>query len=195
MCQWRVRRGPPGPLASLAVCKEQGDVLVISITADMHISRGNTAPMFHRTCGRSISCIRIVRFRAYRQERNTHSEHRRCCSRISSPRATIHRPRGHCHDADQRRLFQDFSRDQSLTKLKRNPRDRGALRAAVDQSYATSPRRAGRTTGSHRRSPLENLQLATGTRSSSSPGLFPGQGFVGLKKLRRKPSIGSPASR
>jgi signal transduction histidine kinase len=83
------------------------------------------------------------------------------------------------------RLFQDFSRDQTLTKLKREAHGIAVLYArAVDQSYGN----VDKTGKSNDRKPptfaAENLQLATGDKIYFvGPGLFPGQGFVGLQRL------------
>ena len=83
------------------------------------------------------------------------------------------------------RLFQDFSRQQTLTKLKREAHGISVLYArAVNQSYGN----VDQTGKSNDRKPptfaAENLQLATGDRIFFvGPGLFPGQGFVGLQRL------------
>ncbi len=83
------------------------------------------------------------------------------------------------------RLFQDFSRDQTLTKLKREAHGIAVLYArAVDLSYGNTD-----TTGQQndRKPPTfaaQSLQLATGDKIYIvGPGLFPGQGFVGLEHL------------
>ena len=83
------------------------------------------------------------------------------------------------------RLFQDFSRDQTLTKLRRESHGIAVLYArAVDLSYGNTD-----TTGKQndRKAPTfaaQNLQLATGDKIYFvGPGLFPGQGFVGLEHL------------
>jgi signal transduction histidine kinase len=77
------------------------------------------------------------------------------------------------------RLFQDFSRDQTLTKLKREAHGIAVLYArANQQSYGNKEDRAAPTFAT------QNLQLATGDKIYfAGPGLFPGQGFVGLNKL------------
>jgi signal transduction histidine kinase len=85
------------------------------------------------------------------------------------------------------RLFQDFSRDQTLTKLKREAHGIAVLYArAVDLSYGNVDKKGQ---SNDRKAPTfaaENLQLATGDQIYfTGPGLFPGQGFVGLKKLPR----------
>lgn len=84
------------------------------------------------------------------------------------------------------RLFQDFSRQQTLTKLKRESHGIAVLYArAVGQSYGNVDKKTGRS--ADRKPPtfaVENLQVATGDKVFFvGPGLFPGQGFVGLKHL------------
>ena len=84
------------------------------------------------------------------------------------------------------RLLQDFSRQQTLTKLKREAHGIAILYArAVDQSYGNVDQKTGRS--ADRKPPTfaaENLQVATGDKIYFvGPGLFPGQGFVGLKYL------------
>jgi signal transduction histidine kinase len=84
------------------------------------------------------------------------------------------------------RLFQDFSRDQTLTNLKREAHGIAVLYArAVNQSYGNVDPKTGKP--NDRKAPTfaaPNLQLATGDRIFlAGPGLFPGQGFVGLERL------------
>jgi signal transduction histidine kinase len=84
------------------------------------------------------------------------------------------------------RLFQDYSRDQTLTKLRREAHGIAVLYArAVDLSYGNVDPKTGKTTD--RKPPTfaaPNLQLATGDKIYFvGPGLFPGQGFVGLEHL------------
>ena len=78
------------------------------------------------------------------------------------------------------RLFQDFSHDQALTKLKREAHGIAVLYArAVNQSYGNKKDERAPTTFA-----AQSLQLATGDRIYFiGPGLFPGQGFVGLERL------------
>jgi signal transduction histidine kinase len=83
------------------------------------------------------------------------------------------------------RLFQDYSRAQTLTKLKREAHGTAVLYArAVDQSYGNVNKKGK---PNDRRAPTfaaESLQLATGDKIFLvGPGLFPGQGFVGLERL------------
>jgi signal transduction histidine kinase len=84
------------------------------------------------------------------------------------------------------RLFQDFSRDQTLTKLRREAHGIAVLYArANEQSYGNTDKVTGKP--NDRRAPTfaaPNLQLATGDKIYFvGPGLFPGQGFVGLDHL------------
>lgn len=84
------------------------------------------------------------------------------------------------------RLFQDYSRQQTLTKLKREAHGIAVLYArAVDQSYGNVDPKTGNP--NDRKPPTfaaENLQVATGDKIFFvGPGLFPGQGFVGLQHL------------
>jgi signal transduction histidine kinase len=78
------------------------------------------------------------------------------------------------------RLFQDYSHDQTLTKLKREAHGVAVLYArAVNRNYGNQK---------DERAPAsfaaKSLELATGDRIYfAGPGLFPGQGFVGLQKL------------
>ena len=83
------------------------------------------------------------------------------------------------------RLFQDFSRDQTLTKLKRESHGIAVLYArAVGQSYGNVTKKGKPNDRKPPTFAAENLQLATGDKIFFvGPGLFPGQGFVGLKKL------------
>ena len=78
------------------------------------------------------------------------------------------------------RLFQDFSREQTLTKLKREAHGVAVLYArAVNRSYGNKTDERAPTTFA-----AASLQLATGDKIYFvGPGLFPGQGFVGLKRL------------
>jgi signal transduction histidine kinase len=84
------------------------------------------------------------------------------------------------------RLFQDYSRGQALTKLKREAHGLAVLYArAVDLSYGNVNTKTGKSID--RRPPTfaaPNLELATGDKIYFvGPGLFPGQGFVGLDRL------------
>jgi signal transduction histidine kinase len=84
------------------------------------------------------------------------------------------------------RLFQDFSRDQTLTKLKREGFGIAQLYSdAVEASYGNSDPTTGRQ--DDRKPPTfdaPNLERATGNKIFfTGPGLFPGQGFVGLERL------------
>jgi signal transduction histidine kinase len=83
------------------------------------------------------------------------------------------------------RLFQDFSRDQTLTKLKREAHGIAVLYArAVDQSYGNVDKKGKPNDRKPPTFAAESLQLATGDRIFlAGPGLFPGQGFVGLEHL------------
>jgi signal transduction histidine kinase len=83
------------------------------------------------------------------------------------------------------RLFQDFSRGQALTKLKREGYGIAQIySAAVAASYGNVDK-AGKS--NDRKPPnfdAPNLEKATGNKIYFvGPGLFPGQGFVGLNKL------------
>ncbi len=78
------------------------------------------------------------------------------------------------------RLFQDFAHNQALTKLKREAHGIAVLYArAVDRSYGNQKDERAPSTFA-----AESLQLATGDKIYFvGPGLFPGQGFVGLNHL------------
>jgi signal transduction histidine kinase len=83
------------------------------------------------------------------------------------------------------RLFQDFSRDQTLSKLRREGFGIAQLySAAVIASYGNVDR-TGKP--NDRRPPTfdtPGLERATGNKIYFvGPGLFPGQGFVGLERL------------
>jgi signal transduction histidine kinase len=83
------------------------------------------------------------------------------------------------------RLFQDFSRDQTLTKLKREGHGIAQLYSdAVIASYGNVDK-AGKS--NDRKPPTfdaPNLETATGNKIYfTGPGLFPGQGFKGLEQL------------
>lgn len=82
-------------------------------------------------------------------------------------------------------LFRDFSRGQALTKLKREAHGIAQLYSdAVAASYGNVDKK-GRSTD--RKPPTfdaPNLERATGNKIYFvGPGLFPGQGFVGLNRL------------
>jgi signal transduction histidine kinase len=83
------------------------------------------------------------------------------------------------------RLFQDFSRDQTLSKLRREGYGIAQLySAAVTASYGN----VDRTGKSNDRQPptfdTPDLERATGNKIYFvGPGLFPGQGFIGLERL------------
>jgi hypothetical protein len=84
------------------------------------------------------------------------------------------------------RLFQDFSRAQTLTKLKREGYGIAQIySAAVIASYGNVDKKTGKS--NDRLAPTfdaPNLERATGNKIYFvGPGLFPGQGFVGLKRL------------
>jgi signal transduction histidine kinase len=84
------------------------------------------------------------------------------------------------------RLFQDFSRDQTLTKLKREGHGIAQLySAAVVASYGNVDKKTGKS--NDRQAPTfdaPNLERATGNKIYFvGPGLFPGQGFKGLNQL------------
>jgi signal transduction histidine kinase len=84
------------------------------------------------------------------------------------------------------RLFQDFSRGQALTKLKREGYGIAQIySAAVVAGYGNVDKKTGKS--NDRLAPTfdaPNLEKATGNRIYFvGPGLFPGQGFVGLNKL------------
>jgi signal transduction histidine kinase len=83
------------------------------------------------------------------------------------------------------RLFQDFSRAQTLTKLRREAHGIAVLYArAVDQSYGNVTKKGKPNDRKPPTFATENLQLATGDKIYfTGPGIFPGQGFVGLHKL------------
>ena len=84
------------------------------------------------------------------------------------------------------RLFQDFSRDQAIAKLKREGHGIAQLYSdAVAASYGND--QSGKQ--NDRKPPTfdaPNLERATGNKifvAGPRSGLFPGQGFVGLKRL------------
>jgi signal transduction histidine kinase len=83
------------------------------------------------------------------------------------------------------RLFQDFSRDQTLSKLRREGYGIAQLySAAVIASYGN----VDKTGKSNDRQPptfdTPGLERATGNKIYFvGPGLFPGQGFIGLERL------------
>jgi signal transduction histidine kinase len=83
------------------------------------------------------------------------------------------------------RLFQDFSRQQTLTKLKREAHGIAVLYARANQQSYGNVDQTGKS--NDRKPPTfaaPNLQLATGDKIYFvGPGLFPGQGFVGLDHL------------
>jgi signal transduction histidine kinase len=88
------------------------------------------------------------------------------------------------------RLFQDFSRDQALTKLKREAHGIAQLySAAVQASYGNTDKKTGEA--NDRKPPAfdaPNLERATGNKiylAGPTHGIFPGQrgAFVGLKHL------------
>ncbi|HEX4680449.1 MAG TPA: HAMP domain-containing sensor histidine kinase [Gaiellaceae bacterium] len=86
------------------------------------------------------------------------------------------------------RLFQDFSRAQTLTKLKREGHGIAQLYSdAVAASYGNVDKKTGKS--NDRKPPTfdaPNLEKATGNKIYfTGPGLFPGQGFKGLEKLPR----------
>jgi signal transduction histidine kinase len=83
------------------------------------------------------------------------------------------------------RLFQDFSRDQTLSKLRREGYGIAQLySAAVVASYGNVDK-AGKS--NDRQPPTfdtPGLERATGNKIYFvGPGLFPGQGFIGLERL------------
>ena len=84
------------------------------------------------------------------------------------------------------RLFADFSRGQTLAKLKREGHGIAQLYSdAVKASYGNVDPKTGKS--SDRQPPTfdaPNLERATGNKIYfTGAGLFPGQGFVGLKTL------------
>lgn len=84
------------------------------------------------------------------------------------------------------RLFQDFSRDQALSKLKREGYGIAQLYSdAVTAAYGNVDKKTGKP--NDQKPPTfdaPNLELATGNKIYfTGPGLFPGQGFVGLQNL------------
>jgi signal transduction histidine kinase len=84
------------------------------------------------------------------------------------------------------RLFQDFSRDQTLSKLRREGYGVAQLyAAAVTASYGNVDKKTGKS--NDRQPPTfdaPHLERATGNEIYFvGPGLFPGQGFVGLDHL------------
>jgi signal transduction histidine kinase len=83
------------------------------------------------------------------------------------------------------RLFQDFSRDQALTKLKREGYGIAKLYSdAVAASYGNVDKTGKQNDRKPPTFDAPNLERATGNKIYfTGPGLFPGQGFVGLEKL------------
>jgi signal transduction histidine kinase len=84
------------------------------------------------------------------------------------------------------RLFQSFARDQALSKLQREGHGVAQLYSdAVNASYGNTDPSTGKA--NDRRPPTfaaRNLERATGDKIYVvGPGIFPGQGFVGLNKL------------
>jgi signal transduction histidine kinase len=83
------------------------------------------------------------------------------------------------------RLFQDFSRAQTLTKLKREGHGIAQLYSdAVAASYGNVDKRGKSIDRKPPSFDAPNLEKATGNKIYfTGAGLFPGQGFVGLAKL------------
>jgi signal transduction histidine kinase len=83
------------------------------------------------------------------------------------------------------RLFQDFSRDRALAKLKREGHGIAQLYSDAVQAGYGNVDKSGKP--NDRKPPTfdaPNLERATGNKIYlAGPGLFPGQGFVGLKHL------------
>jgi signal transduction histidine kinase len=84
------------------------------------------------------------------------------------------------------RLFQDFSREQALTKLKREGYGIAQLYSdAVTAAYGNVDKKTGRS--NDQKPPTfdaPHLETATGNKIYFiGPGLFPGQGFKGLDRL------------
>jgi two-component system OmpR family sensor kinase len=85
------------------------------------------------------------------------------------------------------RLFQDFSRDQALTKLKREGNGVAQLySAAVIASYGNVDKKGKSRDRKPPTFDAPNIERATGNKIYFiGPGLFPGQGFKGLAQLPR----------
>jgi signal transduction histidine kinase len=83
------------------------------------------------------------------------------------------------------RLFQDFSRDQTLTKLKREGYGIAQLYSdAVTAAYGNVDKSGKPNDQKPPTFDAPNLERATGNKIYFvGPGLFPGQGFVGLERL------------
>jgi signal transduction histidine kinase len=83
------------------------------------------------------------------------------------------------------RLFQDFSRGQALTKLKREGYGIAQIySAAVAASYGNVDKAGNSNDRKPPNFDAPNLEKATGNKIYFvGPGLFPGQGFVGLDRL------------
>ena len=83
------------------------------------------------------------------------------------------------------RLFQDFSRDQTLTKLKREGYGIAQLYSdAVTAAYGNVDKSGKQNDRKPPTFDAPNLERATGNKIYFvGPGLFPGQGFVGLEHL------------
>src|SRR3954453_4058622 len=83
------------------------------------------------------------------------------------------------------RLFRDFSHEQALTKLKREGQGIALLYArAVNESYGNTNKKGKPNDRKPPTFAAASLQLATGDKIYFvGPGLFPGQGFTGLKRL------------
>ena len=83
------------------------------------------------------------------------------------------------------RLFQDFSRDQTLTKLKREGHGIAQLYSdAVIASYGNVDKKGKPNDRKPPTFDAPNLEKATGNKIYfTGPGLFPGQGFKGLEQL------------
>ena len=83
------------------------------------------------------------------------------------------------------RLFQDFSRGQALTKLKREGHGIAQLySAAVVASYGNVDKKGKPNDRKPPTFDAPNIEKATGDKIYFvGPGLFPGQGFKGLDQL------------
>src|SRR3954451_1340796 len=83
------------------------------------------------------------------------------------------------------RLFRDFSHEQALRKLKREGQGIALLYArAVNESYGNTNKKGKPNDRKPPTFAAASLQLATGDKIYFvGPGLFPGQGFIGLKRL------------
>ena len=96
------------------------------------------------------------------------------------------------------RLFQDFSREPGADEAEARGHGIAQLySAAVAAGYGNVDKKTGKS--NDRQAPTfdaPNLERATGNKIYFvGPGLFPGQGFVGLEQLPPERSTGSPASR